>query len=106
MHEHIFAVLARNEAEAFRVIEPLHSTLFHLVRISCIELRRMNRSDNSQNLAWLGELLHTTGSSQTLETVYHRCQKWAQDFFPIVSISDFQFRKLMTTLDLASTLRV
>ena len=29
VHEDIFAVLARNKAEAFRVIEPLHSTLFH-----------------------------------------------------------------------------
>ncbi len=29
MHEDVFAVLARNKAEAFRVIEPLHGTLFH-----------------------------------------------------------------------------
>jgi hypothetical protein len=29
MHEHVFAILARNEAEALRVIEPLHGTLFH-----------------------------------------------------------------------------
>ena len=29
VHEHIFAVLARNETEPFRVIEPLHGTLFH-----------------------------------------------------------------------------
>jgi hypothetical protein len=55
MHEDIFAVLARNEAEAFRVIEPLHGTLFHLVRISWIELRWMNRSEHWQNLARLGE---------------------------------------------------
>ncbi len=34
VHEDIFAVLARNEAEALRVIEPLHSTLFHFARIS------------------------------------------------------------------------
>jgi hypothetical protein len=34
VHEYIFAVLARNEAEALRVIKPLHSTLFHFVRIS------------------------------------------------------------------------
>jgi hypothetical protein len=29
MHEDIFAVLPRNKAEAFRVIEPLYGTLFH-----------------------------------------------------------------------------
>ena len=29
VHENVFAVLARNEAEAFRVIEPFHGTLFH-----------------------------------------------------------------------------
>jgi len=29
VHEDIFAVLARDKAEALRVIEPLHSTLFH-----------------------------------------------------------------------------
>jgi hypothetical protein len=29
MHKDVFAVLARDEAEALRVIEPLHSTLFH-----------------------------------------------------------------------------
>jgi hypothetical protein len=34
MHENFFAVLARNKAEALRVIEPLHSTLFHFVSIS------------------------------------------------------------------------
>jgi hypothetical protein len=34
MHENIFAVLARNEAETLRVIEPLHGTLFHFDRIS------------------------------------------------------------------------
>jgi hypothetical protein len=74
MHENIFAVLARNKAEALRVIEPLHSTLFHFVSISCIELRWMNRSDHWQNLAWLGELLLTPGSALTLRIVYHRCQ--------------------------------
>jgi hypothetical protein len=55
MHEHVFAVLARDKAEALRVIEPLHSTLFHFDRISWIELRWMNQSDHWQNLAWLGE---------------------------------------------------
>jgi len=55
MHEDIFAVLARNESESLRVIEPLHSTLFHFDRVSWIELRWMNRSDHWQNLAWLGE---------------------------------------------------
>src|SRR5579863_8272344 len=34
VHEHVFAVLARDKAEALRVIEPFHSTLFHCVRIS------------------------------------------------------------------------
>ena len=34
VHEDIFAVLPRNKAEALRVIKPLHSTLFHFVRIS------------------------------------------------------------------------
>jgi hypothetical protein len=34
MHEDIFAVLTRDKAEALRVIEPLHGTLFHLDRIS------------------------------------------------------------------------
>ena len=34
MHKYIFAVLTRDEAEALRIIEPLHSTLFHCVRIS------------------------------------------------------------------------
>jgi hypothetical protein len=31
MHEYIFAVLARDKAEALRVIKPLHGTLFHTV---------------------------------------------------------------------------
>src|SRR5579863_6133645 len=30
MHEHVFAVLTRDKAEALRVVKPLHSTLFHL----------------------------------------------------------------------------
>jgi len=34
-------------------------------------LRWMNRSDHWQNLAWLGELLHTPGSTLTLTRVYH-----------------------------------
>src|ERR1700728_4471958 len=34
VHEDIFAVLARDKAEALRVINPLHSTLFHFARIS------------------------------------------------------------------------
>jgi hypothetical protein len=34
MHEDIFAVLTRDEAEALRVIKPLHGTLFHCVRFS------------------------------------------------------------------------
>jgi hypothetical protein len=55
MHKNVFAVLARNKAETLRVIEPLHSALFHFDRVSWIELRWMNRSDHWQNLAWLGE---------------------------------------------------
>ncbi|MDR3792641.1 MAG: hypothetical protein P4L03_04585, partial [Terracidiphilus sp.] len=58
---------------------PLHSTLFHFVRISWIELRWMNRSDHWQNLAWLGELLLTPGSALTLATVYHRSEKMDAD---------------------------
>jgi hypothetical protein len=50
MHEDIFAVLTRDEAETLRVIKPLHSSLFHFVRVSCIELRRMNRSDHGRIL--------------------------------------------------------
>ena len=69
VHEDIFTVLTRDEAEALRIIEPLHSTLFHFDRVSWIELRWMNRSDHWQNLAWLGELLHTPGSTLTLATV-------------------------------------
>src|SRR5271157_1457324 len=34
MHEYVFAVLTRNKAEALRVVEPLHGTLFHIARIS------------------------------------------------------------------------
>jgi len=34
VHEDILTVLARDEAEALRVIEPLHSTLFHFFRVS------------------------------------------------------------------------
>jgi hypothetical protein len=71
VHEDIFTVLARNKAEALRVVKPLHSTLFHFNRVSWIELRWMNRSDHWQNLAWLGELLHTPGSTLTLKAVYH-----------------------------------
>jgi hypothetical protein len=29
MHEDIFPILARNEAEALRVVKPFHSALFH-----------------------------------------------------------------------------
>ncbi len=34
VHEDVFAVLTRDEAEALRVIEPLHSTLFHFDLVS------------------------------------------------------------------------
>jgi hypothetical protein len=67
VHEDIFAILTRNEAEAFRVIKPLHSALFHFVRISCIELRWMNRCEHWQNLAF-GRVLRTPGSGLTLGT--------------------------------------
>ena len=66
VHEDVFTVLARDKAEALRVIEPLHSTLFHFDRVSWIELRWMNRSDHWQNLACWGELLHKPGSVLTL----------------------------------------
>src|SRR6516225_162763 len=79
MHEDILTVLTRNEAEALRVIEPLNSTLFHFDRVSWIELRWMNRSDHWQNLAWLGELLHTPGSTLTLKAVYHSYLKKSTD---------------------------
>jgi hypothetical protein len=74
MHEDIFAVLARNETKTLRVVEPLHGTLFHCVRISWIELRWRNRS-HWQNLALMGELLLTPGSFQTLILLYHPRQK-------------------------------
>jgi hypothetical protein len=106
VHKHVFAVLARNKAEAFRVIEPLHSTLFHLVRISWIELRWMNRSDHWQNLAWLGELLLTPGSALTLAIVYHSCQKSVHKFFFTVSPCDSQFRNPFINLGLASHVRL
>jgi hypothetical protein len=70
VHEDIFAVLARDEPKAFRVIKPLHGTLFHFVRISCIELRWMNRSEHWQNLAF-GRVLLTPGSVLTLTIFYH-----------------------------------
>jgi hypothetical protein len=78
MHEDIFAVLARDEPKAFRVVKPLHSTLFHFVRISCIELRWMNRSEHWQNLAF-GRVLLTPGSVLTLTTFYHLRQKIQQE---------------------------
>jgi len=78
VHENIFAVLARDEAKALRVIEPLHSTLFHFVRISCIELRWMNRSEHWQNLAF-GRVLLTPGSVLTLTIFYHFRQSSLQE---------------------------
>ncbi|HUV70017.1 MAG TPA: hypothetical protein VMW15_10175 [Terracidiphilus sp.] len=105
VHEHIFTVLARNKAEAFRIIEPLHSTLFHLVRISWIELRWMNRSDHWQNLAWLGELLLTPGSALTLATVYHWCQNSVHEFFFIGSPCAYHFRNLFANTGLEWDLR-
>jgi hypothetical protein len=57
--------------------------LFHFDRISWIELRWMNRSDHWQNLAWLGELLLTPGSTLTLAKVYHPSRKNRADFVRI-----------------------
>ena len=65
VHEDILTVLTRDKAEALRVIKPLHSTLFHFARISCIELRWMNRCEHWQNLA-VGRVLRTPGSGLTL----------------------------------------
>jgi hypothetical protein len=31
VHEYIFTVLAADESVAFRVVEPLHCTLFHML---------------------------------------------------------------------------
>src|ERR1700722_3650770 len=98
MHEHVFAVLARDKAEALRVIEPLHSTLFHFDRISWIELRWMNRSDNWQNLAWLGELLLTPGSTLTLPKVYHPVGKMVRKFSPFVSFCDSHVQNVLTVI--------
>jgi hypothetical protein len=78
VHEDILAVLARDEPKAFRVIKPLHSTLFHFVRISCIELRWMNRSEHWQNLAF-GRVLLTPGSVLTLTIFYHFRQNSLQE---------------------------
>src|SRR6266567_8167641 len=50
VHEDIFTVLPRDEAEALRVIKPLHSTLFHFDRVSWIELRWMNRGPLAESL--------------------------------------------------------
>jgi len=44
--------------------------LFHFVRISCIELRWMNRSEHWQNLAF-GRVLLTPESVLTLTIFYH-----------------------------------
>jgi hypothetical protein len=53
VHEDIFAVLTRDEAEALGVIEPLHSTLFHFDRVSWIELRwRIGATTGRILLGW------------------------------------------------------
>jgi hypothetical protein len=85
VHEDILTVLARDEPKAFRVIKPLHSTLFHFVRISCIELRWMNRSEHWQNLAF-GRVLLTPGSVLTLTIFYHFRQNSLQE----LSVSSHQ----------------
>jgi hypothetical protein len=79
VHEDILTVLARDKAEALRVIEPLHSTLFHFFVFPGIELRWMESERPRQNLAWIGvsgkpktqwaRLLLTPGSTLTLATV-------------------------------------
>jgi hypothetical protein len=80
--------------------------LFHFARISWFELRWMNRSDHWQNLAWLGELLLTPGSTLTLATVYHCCQNPVYEFFFIVQLLDSSFQKPFTNMGLAPTSRL
>jgi hypothetical protein len=76
VHEDIFTVLTRDKAEALRVIEPLHSTLFHFDCVSWIELRWMNRSDHWQNLAWLGRVAaHARFDSNAADSVASRPKK-------------------------------
>jgi hypothetical protein len=84
--------------------------LFHLVRISWIELRWMNRSDHWQNLAWLGELLLTPGSVLTLTTVYHRCQIMSARILARRLNRDFRFcsrlRNPLSGIGLASHIQL
>jgi hypothetical protein len=72
MHEDIFTVLARDEAEALRVIEPLHSTLFHLIVFPGLNCAGGIGATTGRNLAWLGRVLLLPGSVLTLGLVYHR----------------------------------
>jgi len=56
MYEYILAVLTRDEAEALRVIKPLHSTLFHFESYFLnFELRLSETERPLADLAWLGE---------------------------------------------------
>src|SRR5271170_246076 len=56
MHEDILAVLTRDEAEALRIIKPLHSTLFHFESYFLnFELRLSETERPLADLAWLGE---------------------------------------------------
>jgi hypothetical protein len=56
VNEHIFAVLTRDKAEALRVVEPFHSTLFHFESYFLnFELRLSETERPLADLAWLGE---------------------------------------------------
>jgi hypothetical protein len=74
--------------------------LFHFDRISWIELRWMNRSDHWQNLAWLGELLLTPGSTLTLPKVYHPTGNTVQKLLPALEFCELCIRNVLTKMDL------
>jgi len=67
MHEDILAVLTRDEAEALRVIEPLHSTLFHFESYFLnFELRLSETERPLAESCLVGRVLLTPGSVLTL----------------------------------------
>jgi len=100
MHEYIFAVLTRDKTKTLRVVKPLHSTLFHFDRVSWIELRWMNRSDDWQKSCLVGRVLLTPGSTLTLMIVYHPVQKGTQKFSRLALILSFLFWNLLTNMHL------
>jgi hypothetical protein len=69
MHKDVFAVLARDKAKALRVIEPLHSTLFHFVRISWIWIALDESERPLAESCFYGRVLLTPGSVLTLKIV-------------------------------------